>query len=312
MDIENLGEALIDQLVEAGLVKNIADIYKLTKDDLLGLERMADKSAQNVIDSIEASKTRPLWRLVAGIGIHHMGVQTAQDLVEHFDSIDKLRNATLEKLKKALTVTDDPKYINTIYEYMNNLENKEVIRIAVNRHKNDSVQMFIKELGIRGIRKRTAENIAKKFDSINDFLSTTSDLGNLEKRLSKKVIPQSVYDYFHDKQNLSVIQQLLDADVNPSAPQQKSSDILAGKTIVVTGSFENFTRSQIEQFIKDNGGKVSSSVSKKTSFVVVGEDAGSKLDKARQLQVKVIDENEFLQLIQKKPKSKKKSGLLWE
>jgi DNA ligase (NAD+) len=143
-------------------------------------------------------------------------------------------------------------------------------------------------------------------------LSTTSDLGNLEKRLSKKVIPQSVYDYFHDKQNLSVIQQLLDADVNPSAPQQKSSDILAGKTIVVTGSFENFTRSQIEQFIKDNGGKVSSSVSKKTSFVVVGEDAGSKLDKARQLQVKVIDENEFLQLIQKKPKSKKKSGLLWE
>jgi len=312
MDIENLGEALIDQLVEAGLVKNIADIYKLTKDDLLGLERMADKSAQNVIDSIEASKTRPLWRLVAGLGIHHMGVQTAQDLVEHFDSIDKLRNATLEELKKALTVTDEPKYPKTIYEYMNNLENKEIIRMAVKKHKNHDLWMFIKELGIKRIAEKTIKNIAKRFASIDDFLSATSDLENLKKRLSKKVIPQSVYGYFHDKQNLSVIQQLLDASVNPSAPQQKSSNILAGKTIVVTGSLENFTRSQIEQFIKDNGGKVSSSVSKETSFVVAGEDAGSKLDKARQLEVKVIDENEFLQLIKEKPKSKKKSGFLWE
>jgi DNA ligase (NAD+) len=273
---------------------------------------MADKSAQNVIDSIEASKTRPLWRLVAGLGIHHMGVQTAQDLVEHFDSIDKLRNATLEELKKALTVTDEPKYPKTIYEYMNNLENKEIIRMAVKKHKNHDLWMFIKELGIKRIAEKTIKNIAKRFASIDDFLSATSDLENLKKRLSKKVIPQSVYGYFHDKQNLSVIQQLLDASVNPSAPQQKSSNILAGKTIVVTGSLENFTRSQIEQFIKDNGGKVSSSVSKETSFVVAGEDAGSKLDKARQLEVKVIDENEFLQLIKEKPKSKKKSGFLWE
>ena len=94
MDIENLGEALIDQLVDSGLVKNIADIYKLTKDDLLGLERMADKSAQNVIDSIEESKTRPLWRLVAGLGIRHIGVQTAQDLSSHFGSLDELMKAT--------------------------------------------------------------------------------------------------------------------------------------------------------------------------------------------------------------------------
>jgi DNA ligase (NAD+) len=99
--------------------------------------------------------------------------------------------------------------------------------------------------------------------------------------------------------------------VRPSAPKLKSSNILAGKTIVVTGSFENLTRSQIEQLITDNGGKVSSSVSKKTSFVVAGKDAGSKLDKARQFQVKVINENEFLQLIHKKTPSKKE-GYLWE
>ena len=314
MDIENLGPALIDQLVDTGLVKNFADIYKLTltKDKLAGLERMADKSAQNVIDSIEASKTRPLWRLVAGLGIRHIGIQTAQVLAERFGSIDKLRNATLEELKKALTVADEPKYPKTIYEYMNSLENKKVIRIAVDKHRDHPIWMFIKELGIRKITEKTAKNIAEKFDSIDDFLNAASDLENLKKRLSKKIIPQSVYNYFHNKQNLSVIQQLLDAGVNPSSPQEKSSDIFADRTIVVTGSLKNFTRSEIEQAIKDNGGKVSSSVSKKTSFVVAGEDPGAKLDKARQLQVKVVDENEFLQLIRKKPKSKKKSGFLWE
>ncbi|MGD0077707.1 MAG: NAD-dependent DNA ligase LigA [Sedimentisphaerales bacterium] len=305
MDIENLGEALIEQLVDAGLVKNFADIYKLTKDDLIGLERMADKSAQNVIDSIEASKTRPLWRLVAGLGIRHIGGQTAQDLVEHFCSIDALRNTTLEELKKALTVADDPKCPITIYEYMNNLENKEALRNKINKNKNNPLWMFIKELGIKGIAEKKAQKIAEKFNSIDDFLSTSLDLANLKKRFKPDpTIPQSIYDYFHNEQNLLVIQQLLDAGVKPSSPQKKSSDILAGKTIVVTGSLKNFTRSQIEQFIKDNGGKVSSSVSKNTSFVVAGEDAGSKLDKARQLQVKVIDENEFLQLIKKSKPNK--------
>jgi DNA ligase (NAD+) len=141
-------------------------------------------------------------------------------------------------------------------------------------------------------------------------LFCNASLVDFKKIFSKKpepVIPKSIYDYFHNKQNLLVIQKLLAMGVKPSAPKLKSSNILADKTIVVTGSLEDLTRSQIEQLIKDNGGKVSSSVSKKTSFVVAGEDAGSKLDKARQLQIKVIDENEFLQLIQKKPQSEKES-----
>jgi len=300
MDIEHLGEALIDQLVDAGLVKNFADIYKLTKEDLLELERMADKSAQNVIDSIDASKTRPLWRLVAGLGIRHIGGQTAQVLAEHFGSLDKLRNATFEELKKALTVTDDPKYPKTIYEYMNNLENKEVIRIAVNKHRGHPLWMFIKELGIKKIAEKTLKNIAEKFNSIDDFLSATSDLENLKQRLSKKIVPQSIFDYFRDKNNNRVLDELL-SEVQPTAPKQKASDILAGQTIVVTGTLSHFTRQQVKQTIKDHGGKVSSSVSKKTSFVVAGEDAGSKLDKARLLQVKVIDENKFLQIIKKIP-----------
>jgi DNA ligase (NAD+) len=297
MDIENLGEAVIEQLVDAGLVKNFADVYKLTKDDLLGLERMADKSAQNVIDSIEASKIRPLWRLVAGLGIRHIGGQTAEDLVEHFDSIDKLRNATFEELKKALTVTEDPKYINKIYEYINKPENKEEIQTVIDKNMKQPLWIFIKELGIKGISEKTAKKIAEKFDSIDDFLSVASKLESLEKRLSEKILPQIVYDYFHDNKNLSVIQQLFDAGVNPSSPQRKATDIFANKTIVVTGSLENFTRSQIEKVVKNNGGKVGSSVSKNTSFVIAGKEPGSKLDKARQLGVKVISEKEFQELL---------------
>jgi DNA ligase (NAD+) len=313
MDIEHLGEALIDQLVETGLVKNFADIYKLTKDDLVELERMADKSAQNVIDSIEASKTRPLWRLVAGLGIRHIGGQTAVILADKFDSLDVLRDATLEKLKKALTVVDDPVIPKTIYDFLKDPEKEEIIKDVIERYKTQPLWVMISKLGIENIGPKRSKFLAEEFGSIDKFCSASFD--DLKKILSKKtdpVIPQSVYNYFHNKQNLSVIQQLLDVGVSPSASEQKSSDILVGKAIVVTGSLKSFTRSEIEQTIKDNGGKVSSSVSKKTSFVVAGEDPGSKLDKARKLQVKVIDENEFLRLLQKKPKSKKKSGFLWE
>jgi DNA ligase (NAD+) len=308
MDIENLGEALIDQLVEKGLVRNFADIYKLDVFNLSQIERMGAKSAENVLDSVEKSKTQPLWRLVAGLGIRHVGVQTAQDLVEHFGSIDKLRNATLEELRKALTVAEDPVIPKTIYDFLKNQENKERIQDIIEKNKTQPLWIIIKEFGIKNIGSKRSKILAKGFGSIDKFIHASFE--NFKEILSNKidpVIPQSIYDYFHDKQNLSVIQQLLDAGVSPSAPKQKSSDIFASKTIVVTGSLKNFTRSEIEQTIKDNGGKVSSSVNKKTSFVVAGEDPGSKLDKASQLQVKVIDENEFLLLIHKKPRSGKES-----
>jgi DNA ligase (NAD+) len=218
MDIENLGEALIDQLVEAGLVKNFADIYKLTKDDLLELERMADKSAQNVIDSIEESKKRPLWRLVAGLGIRHIGSQTAQDLADHFGSLDAIINATQDQL--------------------------------------DSI-----------------EQVGEK-------------------------VAESVYEFFHNERNVAMIKELLAAGVNPELPKKaKPKGKLAGKTIVVTGTLQNFTRQQIEEAIRNAGAKTSSSVSKATDFVLAGDNPGSKLDKAQQLGVKVITEKEFTEML---------------
>ena len=220
MDIENLGPALIEQLVEKGLVKNYADIYRLDVFKLSQLERMGPKSADNVMASIEASKTRPLWRLIAGLGIRNVGGQSAQILAEAFGSLEALMKAEAEHLE------------------------------------------------------------------------TIDQIG--------PVMAQSIVDYFQDAENSRTINALLAAGVQPTAPKQKASDVLAGQIIVVTGTLTQFTRQHIEQTIKDHGGKVSSSVSKKTSFVIAGENAGSKLDKAAQFGVEVIDENEFIKRLGQK------------
>jgi DNA ligase (NAD+) len=213
MDIENLGEALIEQLVDSGLVKSFADLYKLTKDQLMGLERMGPKSAANVIAAIEKSKKQPLWRLVAALGIRHIGSQSAQLLTEHFDSIEELMEASIEKLQ-----------------------------------------------GIEQIGPTTAE---------------------------------SVYEYFHNPQNRKVVEELLKAGVRPEKPKAKKVGKLAGKTFVITGTLEGMTRPQAEQAIRDAGGKIASSVSKQTDFVVVGKEPGSKYDKAVKLGVKIISEKDF-------------------
>ncbi len=217
MDIENLGPALIEQLIDRGLVNNFADLYKLQPAQLAALERMAEKSADNVIKAIEQSKTRPLWRFVAALGIRHIGGQSAQILAEYFGSIDALIDADMETLAA--------------------------------------------------------------IDQIGPTMA------------------ESVYEYFRDQRNRSVIDQLLAAGVKPSQPRARRSDKLAGKTIVVTGTLENFTRQQIEQAIRQAGAKASGSVSKKTDFVLAGENPGSKLDKALKLGVKVISEKQFLAML---------------
>jgi DNA ligase (NAD+) len=220
MDIENLGPALIEQLVEAGLVENFADLYKLKISDLLTLERMAEKSASNVVEGIEKSRTRPLWRLVAALGIRHIGGQSAQILADYFGSLDAIMAADEEKLQA------------------------------------------IDQVGPK--------------------------------------VAESVYEYFRSERNIAVIKGLLAAGVKPELPQKvKAKGKLVGKTIVVTGELENFSRQQVEQAIRKAGGKASSSVSKKTDFVLAGRDAGSKLDKALKLGVKVIDEKQFLEMLGK-------------
>lgn len=218
MDIEHLGTSLVEQLVDCGLVENFADLYRLTREDLTALERMGDKSAQNVLEAIEASKTRTLWRFVAALGIRHVGGQSAQILADHFGSLEALMNAG------------------------------------------------------------------------KDDLEAVDQIG--------PVMAESMYRYFRDARHRGVVDALLAAGVEPqAATPAKVAGKLEGKTIVVTGTLENFTRQQIQQAIQAAGGKASSSVSKKTDFVLAGKDPGSKLEKARSLGVEVIDEEEFLQML---------------
>ncbi len=219
MDIEHLGVALIEQLIESGLVKTFADVYRLQKDDLLDLERMGEKSAQNVLDAIEASKTRPLWRFLAALGIRHVGGQSAQILADHFGSLDAVRNATEEQLQA------------------------------------------VDQVG--------------------------------------PVMAESVYRYFRDKRHQAGIDDLLAAGVRPQPPApKKRTGTLQGKTIVVTGTLKNFSRQEAEQAIREAGGKAAGSVSRKTDFVLAGEDPGSKLEKARQLGVEVIDEKQLVKMLE--------------
>lgn len=216
MNIEGLGEALIDQLVDAGKLKTFADIYRLTLDDLLPLERMGDKSAANVLASIASTKDRSLDRLLAGIGIRHVGNTVARALTGEFGSLDAIAAADVERLAS-----------------------------------------------VEGVGE---------------------------------IIARAVHDFFHGDSGRHVIDELKRAGIDPrhDASGRPGSGPLAGKTVVVTGTLARFTREQIEQRIRELGGKSSGSVSAKTSLLVAGEKAGSKLEKARRLGVEVVDEDEFV------------------
>ena len=210
MNIEGMGDALVTQLTERGLVKNVADIYKLTKDDLLSLERMGEKSAQNVLDEIEASKKLPLERVIYGLGMRFVGERTAQFLAEHFGSMDALMDASEEELQQ------------------------------------------VDEIGPR--------------------------------------IAQSIVEFFHEPTNRKLVERLRDAGLTFSGKRKQRGTKFAGKTFVLTGTLARHTRDQAKKMIEDAGGRVAGSVSKKTDYVVAGSEAGSKLDKARELGVAVIDE----------------------
>lgn len=213
MNIDGLGDALVNQLTERGLVKNVADLYKLTKDDLLKLERMGEKSADNVLTEIAASKKLPLERVIYGLGMRFVGERTAQFLAEHFGSLDAIMNASAEELEE------------------------------------------VNEVGPR--------------------------------------IAESIVEFFADEHNRKLVSDLRKAGLTFTGQKKEKGTKLVGKTFVLTGTLERHTRDEAKKMIEDAGGRVSGSVSKKTDYVVAGSDAGSKLDRARELGVSVIGEEEL-------------------
>jgi DNA ligase (NAD+) len=216
MNIDGMGESLVTQLIERGLVKNVADIYDLTKKDLLSLERFADKSAQNILDEIENSKHLPLERVIYGLGIRMVGERTAQFLAEHFGSMEALVHASVEELQ---------------------------------------------------------------------------DVGEVGPKIA-----ESIAEFFSNPANQKLVDRLEKAGLAFKGKKKERGTKLAGKTFVLTGTLAHYTRDEAKKMIEDAGGKVTGSVSKKTDYVVAGSDAGSKLDKAKDLGVAVIDEKEMEKL----------------
>ena len=217
LNIEGLGEKIIEQLVDEGRIKHASDLFGLKVDDVLSLEGFAEKSSENLIAAIQGARTPELYRLIFGMGIRHVGESTAKLLARHLGSMDALIAADAEQLET------------------------------------------INEIGPE--------------------------------------VAGSIVQYFKDPENLKELKSLLKL-VSPVAPKKvASTGAVAGKTLVLTGTFPTLSRSDATKLIEDAGGKVSGSVSKKTDYVVAGEEAGSKLDKARDLKITVLDEAGLLALL---------------
>ncbi len=219
MDIEGGGEVLVNQLVNRGLVRDVAELYKLKLEEVASLERMAVKSAQNFLDGVEASKSRDLWRLIFGLGILHVGTGVAKSLGRSFATLDDLMQESQQRLEEI------------------------------------------------------------------------EDVGG--------VIAQSLTEWFSESRNRELIERLRKAGLNSNSSFYQNASALgpfAGKTFVLTGTLPNMTREEAAAKIESLGGKVSSSVSKKTDYVLAGNDAGSKLEKAQKLGLRIIGEDDFVKL----------------
>ena len=219
MDIEGLGDKITEQLIREGLLMSPADLYKLTENDLVKLERFAEKSASNLIKAIQESKFRPLQSVVFALGIPNTGEYLSRILADHFKSLDGLINASRDELEN-----------------------------------------------IEGIGPIVAESITA---------------------------------YFADNRNRGLVEALQDAGIDPRIGEKEpNSGIFSGKTFVFTGSLEKFTRDEAHEMVRRQGGSAAGSVSKKTDYVVAGPGAGSKLDKAKSLGIKILSEDEFLKMVE--------------
>jgi DNA ligase (NAD+) len=224
MDIDGLGEKMVLKLVNAGLVKDVSDLYNLTAGDLIPLTAEKSKSAkqaEKIVNEIQVKKHRPSWRLINALGIRYVGETTAQLLARHFPSLDKLMAADKEEL-----------------------------------------------LHVEGVGEQVAA---------------------------------SLQDFFANDRNQALLKKLTEAGVRGLPPEPQAASPLGGKTFVFTGGLANLSRDEAKAMVAARGGKVTSSVSAKTDYVVAGTDPGSKLAKAQELGVTILDEAEFGELIRGRP-----------
>jgi len=287
MDISEIGEKLIEKLVTKGSVRSIPDLYRLTHEQVFeamkreGTKKDSNptKAAQNVIDGIAASKSRGLGKVLAGLGILHVGVRTAQVVAERFPTLQALMNVRLEEI---LSIPDmGGGVVEAFKKYQGRYE-------------------AFAELSLEQIFDFEAipANVMAKIEIGGGSGRERSPKVVIEELKSRGVVAQSLYRFLRSEAGAKVLLELetLGVKMDEAATKRDGPQPLAGKTIVVTGILTHFKRDEIEKKIAELGGKVTGSVSKNTSFVLAGEEAGSKLEKAKLLGVEVIDEEAFLRM----------------
>jgi len=217
MDIDGLGDKLIEALVDNGSLKNVADLYKLTREQLSSMERMAEKSAGNIIEALKNSREITLGRFLFALGIRHVGEQTGRLIANEYTSFENVKNAELESLEK-----------------------------------------------VEGVGP---------------------------------IVAQSVWSFLNEKKNLKTIYRMLEHGIDPIHDGGKNEGVLKGQTFVITGTLGQMKRQEAKEIIEGAGGKISSSVSNKTDYLVAGENPGSKLAKAKELGIRILSEKELIAMV---------------
>lgn len=315
MEIDGLGEAIIEKLIHSEYVRNIADLYKLTKQDLLKVEGFAEVSARNLIASIEKSKNKEFSKVLFGLGIPEVGSQTAKTLSSVFGNIHNIKTSPGIVLRKVPDVGVE--LSKNIYEYFLESHNVEIIADLKKYglqfgpeefHINMPVvtlKEFILNLSIDGVAEVGAEALAKNSGSIRNLWELCRDRSRLSEILNNVRAEEGVLRFFDNEFLLSSMEKLeerlfsLNLHWTNTSKKIESELALSGQTYVLTGSLESMTRDEGAEKLEALGAKVSNSVSKKTSCLVAGEKAGSKLTKAQGLEIPILNEQEFLELLAK-------------
>ena len=317
MDIRGIGKILAYALVDSGKVKDITDIYRLTRDDWLAV-CPGDKTADKIIKEVEDSKSRPLASFVTALGIPNVERTLAEKLSDYFETIEALETAPIEEIIKALS-TKTEQAVLSVHEYFRHDENIETLRNELERYGAPTVKSLSASLRIiPGVNKAAAQKLAKYFRNIDAMTGITID--DIVKALtqdSEMIIVRSIHDFFMDSDSKKLIDNFKALGLNfsgsdraslpgrprhrPRQPAEIIEDRFRGKIFVFTGTLSSMTRNEAWAKVMELGGQCSENVSLKTSYVVAGDKAGSKLSKAQKLGITILTEQEFTEMLKKHP-----------
>jgi DNA ligase (NAD+) len=324
MDIEGMGEEVVDQLIKNKLVSHFADLYELTEPQLADLThvsvtkqgkeiqvRLGEKNARQILDSLEQSKERGLARMLGSLGIHHIGTQTARSIAARVSGIDELLQADLQTVRGLVSEKQDQSKLKSLEkaaeqfrEALHSAEGKKLVaearRQAIEHPRASEIKLLLDQIVDRrawALSPSRAELILGAFDELKSLLG--ADKQRFVEVFHDEVVGRALYDFLHSRRGSETIARLRKAGVDMTSQEPRAAaDLpLAGKTLVVTGTLEKYSRDEIQELITQLGGHAAGSISKNTDYLVAGENAGSKLEKAQKLGVAILSEAQFDELI---------------